>query len=131
MTWSEVRLGLRLALADGRRSAIAFGLTALAVAIGTGVMLFAVSFMPAMAERDSRAAWRQPLSIEDASQARLFMAQFPDQYAGQTLVRVLLAPVPADASFAADTPIPPGLSKLPARGEAYVSPALADLLART
>jgi hypothetical protein len=130
MTRSEVRLGVRLAVADGRRSAIAFGLTALAVAIGTGVMLFAVSFMPAMTERDSRAAWRQPDRV-GLSQARLSMAVFQDQYAGQTLVRVLLAPVTADASFAADTPIPPGLSRLPARGEAYVSPALADLLART
>jgi hypothetical protein len=131
MRFSEIRLGVRLALADGRRSAIAFGLTALAVAIGTAVLLFAVSFMPAMAERDSRAAWRQPLSIEDSSQARLFMAQFQDQYSGQTLVRVLLAPVTADAPFAADAPVPPGLAGLPARGEADVSPALADLLART
>jgi len=131
MRFSEIRLGVRLALADGRRSAFAFGLTALAVAIGTGVMLFAVSFMPALEERDSRAAWRTPVQLEDASQARLRMAVFQDQYAGQTLVRVFLAPLTADAPFTSDAPVPPGLSKLPARGEAYVSPALADLLART
>ena len=131
MRFSEIRLGVRLALADGRRSAIAFGLTALAVAIGTGVMLFAVSFMPALEERDSRAAWRTPVQLEDASQARLRMAVFQDQYAGQTLVRVFLAPLTADAPFTADAPVSPGLSRLPARGEAYVSPALADLLART
>ncbi len=131
MRFSEIRLGVRLALADGRRSAIAFGLTALAVAIGTGVMLFAVSFMPALEERDSRAAWRTPVQVEDASQARLRMAVRQDQYAGQTLVRVFLAPLTANAPFAADAPVPPGLSKLPAQGEAYVSPALADLLAHT
>jgi hypothetical protein len=131
MRLSEIRLGVRLALADGRRSAIAFGLTALAVAIGTAVLLFAVSFMPALEERDSRAAWRQPDRVEDSSLARLSMAVFQDQYAGQTLVRVLLAPPAPGASIAADEPVPPGLSKLPARGEAYVSPALADLLART
>ena len=131
MRFSEIRLGVRLALADGRRSAIAFGLTALAVAIGTGVMLFAVSFMPALEERDSRAAWRQPDRVEGSSQARLSMAVFQDEYAGQTLVRVLLAPLTADAPFTADAPVPPGLSRLPAPGEAYVSPALADLLART
>ena len=131
MRFSEIRLGVRLALADGRRSAIAFGLTALAVAIGTGVMLFAVSFMPALEERDSRAAWREMVQLEDASQARLRMAVFQDQYAGQTLVRVFLAPLTAGAPFTADAPVPPGLSRLPARGEAYVSPALADLLART
>ena len=131
MRFSEIRLGMRLALADGRRSFVAFGLTALAVAIGTGVMLFAISFMPAFEERDSRAAWRQPVPIEDASQARLRMAVFQDEYAGQTLVRVFLAPLTADAQFPADAPVPPGLSRLPARGEAFVSPALADLLART
>ena len=131
MRFSEIRLGVRLALADGRRSAIAFGLTALAVAIGTGVMLFAVSFMPALEERDSRAAWRQPDRVEDPSQARLSMAVFEDQYDGQTLVRVLLAPLTAGAASTADAPVPPGLSKLPVLGEAYVSPALADLLART
>jgi hypothetical protein len=131
MRFSEIRLGVRLALADGRRSVITFGLTALAVAIGTGVMLFAVSFMPALAERDSRAAWRQPDRVEDSSQARLSMVVFQDDYAGQTLVRVLLAPSTADAQFTADAPVPPGLSRLPAPGEAYVSPALADLLART
>ena len=131
MTLSEVRLGARLALADGRRSFVAFGLTALAVAIGTGVLLFAVSFMPALAERDSRAAWREMAQIDDPSQARLRMAVFQDQYAGQALVRVFLTPLTADAPFAADAPVPPGLSKLPARGEAYVSPALASLLAAT
>jgi len=131
MTLSEVRLGVRLAVADGRRSAIAFGLTALAVAIGTAVMLFAVSFMPALAERDSRAAWREMVPIEDSSQARLRMAVFQDQYAGQTLVRVFVASLTSDAPLTADAPVPPGLSKLPARGQAYVSPALADLLART
>src|SRR5664280_3841970 len=125
MTASEARLGVRLAVADGRRSAIAFGLTALAVAIGTAVLLFAVSFMPALANRDARAAWRQPIIAADPSQARLSMAAFEDSYDGQTLVRVFLAPLTADA------PVPPGLSKLPGLGEAYVSPALADLLART
>src|ERR1035437_1943415 len=93
MTRSEVRLGLRLAVADGRRSAIAFGLTALAVAIGTGVLLFAVSFMPAFWERDSRAAWREPVRVEDPSHARLSMVTFREHYAGQTQVRVLLAPL--------------------------------------
>src|SRR5664280_1182324 len=125
MTASEARLGVRLAVADGRRSAIAFGLTALAVAIGTAVLLFAVSFMPALANRDARAAWRQPIIAADPSQARLSMAAFEDSYDGQTLVRVFLAPLTADA------PVPPGLSKLPGLGEAYVSQALADLLART
>ena len=119
-----IRLGLRLALADGRRSAFSVALTAAAVAIGTAILLFAISFQPALGDRDSRQAWRQPLPPGDA-QPRLLMAGGEDRFAGQPLVRIFLAPLTADA------PTPPGLTRLPGPGEAYVSPALADLLART
>ena len=119
-----IRLGLRLALADGRRSAFSVALTAAAVAIGTAILLFAISFQPALGDRDSRQAWRQPLPPGDA-QPRLLMAGGDDRFAGQPLVRIFLAPLTADA------PTPPGLTRLPGPGEAYVSPALADLLART
>jgi cell division protein FtsX len=119
-----IRLGLRLALSDGRRSLVAVALTAAAVAIGTAILLFAISFQPALGDRDSRQAWRQPL-YADGTSPRLLMAEMDDRYAGQTLVRVFLAPQTADA------PIPPGIDRLPKPGEAFVSPALADLLART
>ena len=119
-----IRLGLRLALADGRRSAFSVALTAAAVAIGTAILLFAISFQPALGDRDSRQAWRQPLPPGDA-QPRLLMAGGEDRFAGQPLVRIFLAPLTADA------PTPPGLTRLPGPGEAYASPALADLLART
>ena len=119
-----IRLGLRLALSDGRRSAIAVALTATAVAMGTAILLFAISFQPALSDRDSRQAWRQPLWV-DHDQTRLLMAEFDDRFSGQPLVRILLAPLTKDA------PTPPGIPQLPGAGDAYVSPALADLLART
>jgi cell division protein FtsX len=119
-----IRLGLRLALADGRRSAISVALTAAAVAIGTAILLFAISFQHALADRDSRQAWRQPLE-STAAQPRLLMAVLDDRYSGQPFLRVLVAPVTADA------PAPPGMTKLPGPGEAFVSPAIADLLAHT
>lgn len=119
-----IRLGLRLAMSDGRRSALTVALTAAAVAMGTAVLLFAISFQPALGDRDSRQAWRQPLWVEQG-QARLLMAESSDRYSGQPLVRIFLARLTADA------PTPPGLPRLPGPGEAYVSPALADLLAHT
>jgi cell division protein FtsX len=132
MRFSEVRLGVRLALADGRRSFVAFGLTALAVAIGTGVMLFAVSFMPALGERDSRSAWRELwTSGNDGAPAKLLMGRRDDRFEGQTLVRILLSPTAAGVGYAADAPVPPGIPALPGLGQAYVSPALAALLAAT
>jgi cell division protein FtsX len=132
MTLSEVRLGVRLALADGRRSAIAFGLTALAVAIGTAVMLFAVSFQPALGERDSRSAWRELwTSGNDGAPAKLLMGRRDDRFESQTLVRILLSPTAAGVGYAADAPVPPGIPALPGLGQAYVSPALAALLAAT
>ena len=119
-----IRLGLRLALSDGRRSAISVALTAAAVAIGTAILLFAVSFQPALAARDLRQAWRQPQWLVGA-QPRLLMAAFEDRYAGQPFVRIFIAPLTADA------PTPPGMTQLPGPGQAYVSPALAELLAHT
>ena len=53
-----IRLGLRLVVAGGRSSAVVIGLTALAVAFGTAILLFALSFEPALATRYNHAAWR-------------------------------------------------------------------------
>jgi cell division protein FtsX len=133
MTLSEMRLGLRLAVADGRRSAVGLVLTALAVAIGTAVLLFAVSFQPALADRNSRSAWRDaPLwTGQDMDNARLLMARYDDKFEGQTFVRILLAPTAGGSGYAADAPVPPGIPALPGPGQAYVSPALAALLAST
>jgi hypothetical protein len=119
-----IRLGIRLALADGRRAALTVGLTATAVAIGIAILLFAISFQPAVGDRDSRQAWRQPLVLEEG-QPKLLMAVLDDRYQDQVFVRVLVARLTSDA------PAPPGVAAPPGPGESYISPALADLLART
>ncbi len=132
MTFSAIRLGVRLALADGRRSSLGFLLTAVVVAVGPAVLMFAVSFQPALAERDSRSAWRdlwRP-NIDDVP-AKLLMGRRDDLFEGQTLVRILLSPPAAGVGHAADAPVPPGIPALPGVGQAYVSPALAALLAAT
>jgi hypothetical protein len=122
MTW----LGLRLATAGGRGALGTLALTALAVAIGTAILLAAASFVPALADRDQRTAWRDGFEIADEGGTLVLVVE--DRFEGRLLTRVHVAPT-ADAVGGAE-PIPPPLPTLPANGEAYVSPALAELLAR-
>ena len=60
-----IRLGLRLAFLGGRWSVVPTALTAVAVAFGTAILLFALSFEPASTSATTaargatrRAAWR-------------------------------------------------------------------------
>ena len=118
------RLGLRLATAGGRGALIALGLTALAIAIGTAILLFALAFKPALDSRSQQAAWRTNFSdTANPDDPTLFVVPVDDVYQGQPLVRVLVAPLKSGA------PVPPGIPRLPGPGQAFVSPALAALLA--
>ena len=53
-----IRLGLRLAFLGGRWSVVPTALTAVAVAFGTAILLYALSFEPALDVRYDRGAWR-------------------------------------------------------------------------
>jgi FtsX-like permease family protein len=120
------RLGLRLALAGGRGAVVGLALTALAVAIGTAILLFALSFRPALDDRADRSAWRSSIVLSDsgtADDAAFLMTTALDSYQGEPLVRVMVA-VLAD-----DAPLPPGLDRWPGPGQAAVSPALAARIA--
>jgi hypothetical protein len=120
-----IRLGLRLALSGGRGAAIGLALTAFAVAVGTAVLLFALSFRPALDDRAERAAWRTSFILTEtgtAEGADLLIRPDVDSYGGEPIVRVLVA------GLTDDPPRPPGVDRLPGPGEAVVSPALAALI---
>ena len=122
-----IRLGLRLALSGGRGAAIGQALTVFAVAVGTAILLFALSFLPALEDRAQRAAWRTSFVLSGTGTsegAGLLIRSDVDSYAGEPLVRVLVAGL-VDAP-----PTPPGVDRVPGPGEAVVSPALAALLQR-
>ncbi len=87
-----IRLGLRLALAGGRGAVAGLALTATAVAIGSAILLFALSFAPAVGDRDSRTAWRDSDLQADAGQGGTMVAVFEDRTEGRLLTRVHLAP---------------------------------------
>ena len=116
-----IRLGLRLALADGRRSAFSVALTAAAVAIGTAILLFAISFQPALGDRDSRQAWRQPME-STAAQPRLLLAVLDDRYSGQPFLRVLVAPLTAATAATATSTNAPAMSPAPSTNAVPANP---------
>src|SRR6185436_8040925 len=89
-----IRLGLRLALSGGRGAAIGLALTAFAVAVGTAILLFALSFLPALDDRAQRAAWRTNFVMSESGtseDAGLLIRSDGDVYAGEPLVRILVA----------------------------------------
>ncbi len=120
------RLGLRLALAGGRGAIVGLALTTLAVAIGTAILLLALSFLPALEDRAERSAWRTNPEMSDsgtADDASLLMTSVYDMYQGERLVTILVAPL------VDEPPVPPSMDRLPGPGEAFVSPALAARIA--
>lgn len=114
-----IRLGLRLALAGGRGAVAGLALTATAVAIGTAILLFALSFAPAVTDRDARTAWRDSLiQAFDADTRTTYLMILEDRVGDRLLTRVHVAPAGGGAA-----PIPPGIVAMPGPGQAYVSPA--------
>ncbi len=120
-----IRLGLRLAVAGGRGAVAGLALTATAVAVGTAILLFALSFAPAVSDRDARTAWRDSMiQAFDADTRTTYLMILEDRVGDRLLTRVHVAPAGGGAA-----PIPPGIVAMPGPGQAYVSPALAALMA--
>ena len=120
-----IRLGLRLALAGGRGAVAGLALTATAVAIGTAILLFALSFAPAITDRDARSAWVSTPPDTGSGSGSTLMLAIADRVGDEGMTRVHLA------GTSATSPVPPGIPFLPEPGEAYVSPALAILMRDT
>ena len=95
-----IRLGIRLATAGGRATAIGLALTAVSVAAGTAVLLFALSFQPALDNRSVRSAWRT--TFIPADDGTLLIVPVEDLYEGQPLVRVMVAQVKPGAPTNSD-----------------------------
>ena len=121
-----IRLGLRLAFLGGRWSVVPTVLTAVAVAFGTAILLYALSFTPALEVRYDRGAWRDtpgPRAVADQVPGTTLISLTNDRVEGLPLARIDVAPLGSGG------PVPPGLERLPDAGQTFVSPALAALLA--
>jgi hypothetical protein len=125
-----ISLGLRLAFRGGREASVRLLLTALGVGLGVALLCFTLSGFNGLKAKDVREGWystsahnRTP-SMDESLTDPLWWALSSTRYRGDAIVRV-------DVAATGDrSPVPPGLEKVPAEGEYYVSPALARMLAQ-
>lgn len=126
-----IRLATRISLAGGAEALTRLVATALGLALGIGLLLYAAAAFPALHAHDVRAGWyatsthnRQPAQNEAATDPLLWRLVV-DRFEDHDLIRVDVA---AEGPRA---PVPPGLARLPGPGQLAVSPALAELLRTT
>jgi len=120
-----IRLGLQLTLRSGREALVRLAITAAAVAVGVALLLGVLAEFHAFQANASQPCWlcttgaAMPSTLP--SHGELWNDSV-DFYQGQTITRLDVAPLGAGA------PVPPGITRLPAPGEYYASPAMAALL---
>jgi hypothetical protein len=113
-------LSWRLLRGGGRQGLLGTGLTVAAVAISTGLLLFAITANLAFAARADRDAWRHP--AEATGEPVAIQATHEDYVRDSAITVVDIAPLRESAAR------PPGLERMPRPGELWVSPALAELI---
>lgn len=123
---TSIKIAWRLLRGGGRRGALASGLTVAAVAVTTGLLLFALAGNLAFGKRADREAWRDPVPARSGAVA---IEAVTPQYVTVDGATRQIADVRLAALNDGATP-PPGLHAFPAPGSTYVSPALAHLMQR-
>ncbi|MES9537781.1 FtsX-like permease family protein [Actinomadura sp. NPDC000600] len=117
---TAVQLSWRLLRGGGRNSMLGTFLTLAAVAVSTGLLLFAVGADHAFLQRAHADAWRHPGGTSADPSA--IEALSTDYVQGKPITVVDLAALKGDA------PVPPGMPRFPKPGEVWTSPALARLM---
>ncbi|HEY3943081.1 MAG TPA: FtsX-like permease family protein [Acidimicrobiales bacterium] len=120
-----IRLGLRLTLGSGREAALRVLITAVAVALGVGLLLAALAGMNGLHAQTDRGAWLDTSAqgVPPGSSADpLWWLSGTDEFDNQAINRVDVATTGPGA------PALPGIAHLPDPGEYYASPALSSLL---
>ncbi|MGW4893140.1 FtsX-like permease family protein [Kitasatospora sp. NPDC004240] len=120
-----IPFALRLALSGGKEALTRLLIIGAAVSIGVGLLLSTLSSINAVDKANDRLFWYNSGSVsatETAAVDPLWWAQRSDYHDGRELRLFEVAPTGPTA------PVPPGLTKLPAPGEYYASPALAKLV---
>jgi hypothetical protein len=126
-----IGLGLRLAVSGGREAITRLVILAVAVGLGTGLLLTAVAGTNAAVTWNNRHAWfwtgssSVPASPAAAGVAPLWWHPISDMFNGQGISRFDVA------ATGASSPVPPGIPRDPAPGQYYASPALIALLHST
>jgi hypothetical protein len=123
-----IAFAFRLAVSGGRAALARLAMITAAVAIGVGLLLSTFASVNAVERTNQRQVWLDTgaaTRTEQASVDPLWWWPHDDYYDGKSLTEVDVAATgPA-------SPVPPGLTHLPAPGEYYASPALAKLIRDT
>ncbi|GID27647.1 ABC transporter permease [Paractinoplanes brasiliensis] len=122
-----IRFGLRLTVAGGREALVRLAVVAVALALGVGMLLTALTGLGGVTAQADRYAWLNSANEPGAEQG-------PDPLWWHLRTDIVGDEVAARIDLAASgprSPIPPGLDRLPAPGEFFASPALAERLAVT
>ncbi|MEV8443130.1 FtsX-like permease family protein [Actinosynnema sp. NPDC051121] len=122
--FSDLALGVRLAIGGGRTSWVRLALTGAGIGIGVAVLLTASSVTTVLGDRADREAAVEPVSAEPGSGGDVLHSTFWNtDYRGHAITGWF---VKGDGPGA---PVRPGTTRVPADGEVFLSPALAELLA--
>ncbi len=136
-----IRLAVRLTVNGGREAVTRLVITAIAVALGVGLLLAALAADNAIGAQSLRTGWFESTSATlpngtgkiqvsrrtgtpastRASSPEWWLASY-DAYDSQRIERVDVAALGPHA------PVPPGITRLPGTGQYYASPALITLL---
>ncbi|HEY5395121.1 MAG TPA: FtsX-like permease family protein, partial [Trebonia sp.] len=126
-----IGLGLRLAVSGGREAFVRLVILAVAVGLGVGLLLTALSAINAVKAQNARHAWlwtgtaQEPAGRAPAGTDPLWWSTSGDDFGGQLVVRVNVA------ATGPTSPVPPGIPRDPEPGQYFASPALASLLRST
>ena len=125
-----IPLGLRLMINGGREAITRLVILTVAVGLGVGLLLTAVAATNAAVTWNNRHAWfwtgtsSVPPGLA-AGTAPLWWHPSGDLFDGQTIDRFDVA------ATGASSPVPPGITRDPAPGQYYASPALIALMRAT
>ncbi|MCA2212036.1 ABC transporter permease [Jidongwangia harbinensis] len=124
-TWlGDLALGVRLSVSGGRPGRLRLALIAAGVGLGVGMLLVLAAAPTAGAAREQRRADRaMGPTVERAGPGTMLALTTATRFRDEVVRGRILRP---DGDRA---PVPPGLARVPAAGELFVSPALAGLLA--
>jgi len=130
-----IRLGVRLTFGGGRDALVRLAVISAAVAIGVTLLLTAIAGVNAVHSQNQRYAWLEtglapdsfadaPVTTGDGSVQSdpLWWASAYDYFDNTDIGRIDVA------GTGPNSPIPPGIDRLPEAGEFFASPAMAELI---
>ncbi|WP_413103076.1 FtsX-like permease family protein [Streptomyces sp. Inha503] len=124
---ADLAMGGRFAVTGGRESWARTIMTAVGVGLGVALLLLASSVPTMYQQRNERGDARSALSFGDTEVKpgpdTLHLSDAGTEYRDQDITGMVMAP-----DGKGTPPVPPGIDRIPAAGEMWVSPALKKLL---